>query len=348
MNELTTQNFKPKTFWERKEGITGQIVGVTAIAGLGYLLYIALPFIITLLQNTIYAAIFGVIAVALGFVISDKRFWRLGMYMYMSLMRKITQIFVEIDPIGIMKNYVTELEEKLSNMNSRITKLAGMIRQCKEEIASNNKSRDGSLKLMSQAKQQNKTMDMALASRDVGRMNEVNLTYQDLLVKLELLYRVLTKYQEVSTFLIKDMQSEIKVKERKKQMMDNAFSAIKSAQAIINGDPDTRAMFDMANEYLAADYAMKIGEIEDFARMSDGFMRSVDLQNGVYEADAMQMLAEWEKSAESLVLGDSKRLLIENNSTSALTIDMKPMANKVKAETQDQSVDWFGSSPIKK
>lgn len=348
MNDLVPNNFKPKSFWERPEGVTGQIIGVGLIGAAGFLLYKALPFIITLLQNTIYAAILGVIAVALGFVISDKRFWRLGKYMYMSLMRKITKIFVEIDPIGIMKNYVEELQGKLSNMNTRIAKLSGMIRQCKDEIESNNKLRDGSLRIMSQAKKQNKTMDMALASRDVGRMNDANVTYQDLLAKLELLYRVLSKYQEVSMFLIKDMNSEIKVKERKREMMDNAYSAIKSAQAIINGDPDTRAMFDMANEYLAADYAMKIGEIEDFARMSDGFMRSVDLQNGVYEADAMDMLVKWEKGAESLVLGDTKRLLIENNPSQGLPPSMSSNAVKLPLDGSAPNVDWFGSAHVKK
>lgn len=344
MTDLIPQNFKPKNFWERPEGVTGQIVGVTLVAGTGYLLYKALPYIITLLENTIYATLLGVAAVVLGFVVSDKRFWRLGKYMYMSLMRKITQIFVEIDPIGIMKNYVEELEGKLANMNTRIAKLSGMIRQCKEEISNNNKSRDGSMRLMSEAKKQNKTMDLALASREVGRMNDANLTYQDLLAKLELLYRVLTKYQEVSSFLIKDMKSEIKVKERKKEMMDNAYSAIKSAQAIINGDPDTRAMFDMANEYLAADYAMKIGEIEDFARMSDSFMRSVDLNNGIYEADAMQMLAEWEKNAESLVLGDTKRLLIENNASNALPSTLtQHVRQNVPTGPSTDGVDWFKS-----
>jgi hypothetical protein len=348
VNNLVPENFKPKSFWERPEGVTGQIIGVGLVAATGFVLYKALPFIITLLQNTIYAAILGVIAVVIGFVISDKRFWRLGKYMYMSLMRKITKIFVEIDPIGIMKNYVEELQSKLTNMNARIAKLSGMIRQCKDEIESNNKLRDGSLRIMSQAKKQNKTMDMALASRDVGRMNDANLTYQDLLAKLELLYRVLSKYQEVSMFLIKDMNSEIKVKERKREMMDNAYSAIKSAQAIINGDPDTRAMFDMANEYLAADYAMKIGEIEDFARMSDGFMRSVDLQNGVYEADAMDMLIKWEKGAESLVLGDTKRLLIENNPSQGLPPTMSASAAKVPLDASTGSVDWFGATQIKK
>ncbi len=347
MNELIPKNFTPKTFWERPEGVTGQIVGVSVIGGLGFLLFKALPYIITLLQNTIYATFLGIFVIVLGFIITDRRVWRLGSYLYMSLMRKITQIFVETDPIGVLKSYVEKLTVRLNDMSNRISKLSGMIRQCKDEITANTKTRDGSLRILSEAKKQNKTMDMALASRDIGRLNEANLTYQDLLAKLELLYRVLSKYQEVSTFLIKDMNNEIKIKSRKKEMMDNAYSAIKSAQSIIKGDPDARAMFDMANEYLAADYAMKIGEIEDFARMSDGFMRSVDLQNGVYEADAMQMLTEWEKNAESLVLGDSKRLLIENNPSPSLPINLTLPSQKEPVPIANGGIDWFKNSSIK-
>lgn len=319
MNDLISQNnFKPKSFWERPEGVTGQIVGVSLVAGAGVLIYQLLPVLITLLQNTIYATVLGVAAVGLGVVVTDKRFWRLGTYLYMSGMRKITQIFVEIDPIGVIKNYINTQQKSLESMGTRITRLSGMIRQCKETIATNNKARDGSLKLMSQAKQQNKTMALALESRKVGRIDEANMTYQDLLSKMELIYRVLTKFQEVTVFYIADMQDEVRVKEQKKKFMDAASSAIKSARSILNGDADARAMFNMANEYLAADYGMKIGEIEDFVRMSDGFMSSVDLQNGVYEADALLMLSDWEKNADSLVLGADKRLLIENNPSPAL------------------------------
>jgi len=318
MNDMIPNSRSPKSFWERPEGVTGQLFGVAMLLGGGWLLMKLLPIIIELMQNTIIAIVLGVVLTGLLAVVTSPKFWRLGSAIYQSAMRKITQLFVEIDPIGIMRNYVDQLEKRLVDLGARIAKLSGMIRQCKEEIASNNKVRDGELTRMSVAKGSGKTMEMALSAREVGRMNETNLTYTDMLSKLELLYRVLTKYQEVSTFLIKDMKSEIKVKERKKQMMDNAYSAIQSAKAIINGDPSSRQMFDMANEYLAADYAMKIGEIEDFARISDGFMQSIDLQNGVYEADALNMLTEWEKNAESLVLGDTKRLMIENHGSPSL------------------------------
>ena len=137
MNDIIPTDYKPRSFWERKEGVTGQVVGVALVCGAGLLLYRALPAIITLLENTIYASLLGVAAVALFFVITDKRFWRLGAWAYMSAMRRLTQVFVEIDPIGIMRNYIEDLKRKLVDMNGRISRLSGMIRACKEEIRQN-------------------------------------------------------------------------------------------------------------------------------------------------------------------------------------------------------------------
>jgi len=317
MNDLipnAPNSYKPKTFWERPEGVTGQIVGVSLIAGAGYVLYKVLPAIITLLENTLYAGALAVGVIAMLYVVTDRRFWRLGSYLYQSVMRKITQVFVEIDPIGIMHTYVSELEKKLVHMNGRIARLSGMIRACQEEIRKNEGIKNASLMMAKEARKAGKALVVAEESRQAGRMQEANVTYQDLLSKMQLLYNVLVKYQEISNFLIKDIKREIDVKTRRKQMADAAWSAIKSARSIINGDPDARAMFDMANEYLAADYAMKIGEIEDFVRMSDTFVSTVDLQNGVYEANAMKMIEEWERRGDSILLGaDGKRLMIEGS-----------------------------------
>ncbi len=341
MNDLIPTDYKPRSFWERKEGVTGQVVGVALVCGAGVLLYRALPYIITLLENTIYAAVLGVAAVCLFFVITDKRFWRLASWAYMSAMRRLTQIFVEIDPIGIMKNYIDDLKKKLADMNGRISRLSGMIRACKEEIARNDQAKSGALGMVSEARKKGLTMVAAAQSRKAGRMAEANLTYQDLLAKMELLHRVLVKYQEVSTFLIEDMTQEVSIKERKRAMAKEAYSAMKSAMAIIHGDPSARQLYDMANEYVAADYAMRIGEIEDFVRMSDTFMQSIDLRNGVYEQQAVELLADWERNADSIVLGDTKRLLIEGHPEGAARATRSGPQRPRITGNDTPTLDWF-------
>jgi len=339
MNDLIPTDYKPLGFWERKEGFTGQVVGVALVCGAGALLYRALPYVITLLQDTIWAAVLGVAAVALFFVLTDRRFWRLGAWAYMSAMRRLTQVFVEIDPIGIMKNYIAELRNKLQDMNGRISRLAGMIRACKEEIRKNDQAKTGALGLVSEARRKGLTMVAAAQSRKAGRMAEANLSYQDLLAKMELLHRVLVKYQEVSTFLIEDMTQEVAIKERKRAMARQAYSAMKSAMAILHGDRHARELYDMASEYVAADYAMRIGEIEDFVRMSDTIMQSIDLRNGVYEQQAVELLADWEKNADSIVLGDAKRLLIEGD-PAGVAHDARGAARRNNGP-DSPSLDWF-------
>jgi len=344
MSDIIPTDYKPLSFWERKEGVTGQVVGVALLCGAGALLYRALPYVITLLENTIYAAILGVAAVALAFVVTDRRFWRLGAWAYMSAMRRITQVFVEIDPIGIMKNYIADLKKKLADMNGRISRLSGMIRACKEEIRQNDQAKTGALGLVSEARKKGLTMVAAAQSRKAGRIAEANLTYQDLLAKMELLHRVLVKYQEVSTFLIEDMTQEVAIKERKRAMAREAYSAMKSAMAILHGDRNARELYDMASEYVAADYAMRIGEIEDFVRMSDTFMQSIDLRNGVYEQQAVEMLADWEQNADSIVLGDAKRLLIENH-PDGVARETRGGAPRARGNGNDMpDLDWFGQA----
>ena len=44
-----------KTFWQKPEGKTGMVVAAGAAVGGGLLLYKALPYIIVLMENTIYA-----------------------------------------------------------------------------------------------------------------------------------------------------------------------------------------------------------------------------------------------------------------------------------------------------
>ena len=81
-----------------------------------------------------------------------------------------------------------------------------------------------------------------------------------------------------------------------------------SAMDIIKGDSDKRAMFDQAVEVIADDVANKVGEMERFMELSDTFMNSVDLQNGVFEEEGMKMLEKFEKESTLLLMGDTAGL----------------------------------------
>jgi len=102
----------------------------------------------------------------------------------------------------------------------------------------------------------------------------------------------LQKMYESAGFFIRDMESEIRVKEQEYNAIKSSHSAIKSAMNIINGNTDERMMFDQAMEYIQDDMGKKLGEMERFMQLSGQFINGVDIQNGVYEEKGLEMLEE--------------------------------------------------------
>lgn len=308
---MELQQTKPKSFWERPEGTTGMFFLAALLIGGGYLLYLALPFLISLAANTLYLV--GLLAALAGviYMILDPKMRRLVSYMYKSVMRWVTGLFVQIDPIGILKNYIDELKDNLGKMNRQMTELKGQMVNLKTIIETNKKQIQTDLTLASKAKETDKQAIMVLKARKAGRLQESNLKLEDLSKKMEILYRVLGKMYENSEIMLEDVKDQVMVKEQERKAIRASHSAMKSAMNILAGNKDQRQLFDMALENIAEDVSQKVGEMERFMEMSSNFMNSIDLQNGVFEEEGLAMLEKWEKDGISLLLGEDKNLLVK-------------------------------------
>ncbi len=339
---MDAPQLKPKSFWQRPEGITGLIFLSALVAGLGFVLVTFGATLVALAQNTLYLA--GMLAVlgAIVYMVLDPRMRNLIFYMYKSVMRSVTGMFVQIDPIGILKTYVEELQNNLRKMNKQISQLRAQMHKLKEQIVNNEREIANSLELAGKAKDTNKRNVMILKSRQAARKQDSNIRLDELYKKMEVLYRVLTKMYENSSILAEDIKDQVAVKEQERKVIHASHGAMKSAMSIINGDPDQRAMFDMAMENITEDVANKVGEMERFMEMSANFMDSVDLQNGVFEERGLRMLEEWEKESTSLLLGEEKGTLLlkAQNDTDVLDLDA-PIQEKVSRSGHKNQYDSF-------
>jgi hypothetical protein len=112
--------------------------------------------------------------------------------------------------------------------------------------------------------------------------------------------------------------------------------------SIISGDKDKRAMFDMALEAIADDVANKVGEMERFMDLSENFMRSVDLQNGVFEEEGLKMLEMWEKEGVSSILGAEKQTLLDQAEDESNVLDLNaPIKRPEPVEQRRNQYDTF-------
>ena len=309
---MDNTSLKPKSFWKKPEGKTGMLfMGLLGAGGL-YGLYKILPYLITIVENTLYLGILLTVLGAFIYMILDPKMRSLIFYMYKSFMRWITGIFIQIDPIGILKSYIEDLKDNLKKMNKQIALLKGQMKRLQQIMADNRVNINSNLKLASAAKEKDKKGIMILKSRKAGRLKESNLKLDGLYKKMEILYRVLTKMYENSEILLEDIEDQVMVKEQERKAIRASHSAMKSAMNIIAGNNDKKEMFDRALEVIAEDVSMKIGEMERFMDMSTNFMDSIDLQNGIFEEEGLELLEKWENEGVSLILGNQKDLLVHD------------------------------------
>ncbi|HEY1055468.1 MAG TPA: hypothetical protein VGE24_10040, partial [Emticicia sp.] len=245
---MEMQEMKPKSFWERPEGKTGTLLGAGLLLGGGVLLYKALPYLITLASNTLYLAGLLIVLAAVIYMILDPKMRNLIFYIYKSIMRWITGLFVQLDPIGILKTYIDELKGNLGKMNQQISTLKGQMYNLKTIIETNKKQIQNDLNLASKAKDTDKQAMMVLKARKAGRLQESNIKLEDLYKKMEILYRVLGKMYENSEIMLEDIKDQVTVKEQERKAIRASHSAMRSAMNILNGNKDQRQMFDMAME----------------------------------------------------------------------------------------------------
>ncbi len=303
MAEFPSDGASTKSFWKRPEGVTGLLFLVALLAGGAFLVSslwgVILPFITTTIGIVVSLAVLGMIL----FAVLDPRTRALFGYMYKSAMRSLTGLFVNIDPIGILKSYIEELEGNLTEMRKQIGKLRGQVRHLKTLVETNESEIGKQLKLAKLAKERGKKQQMILSSRRAARLKESNEKYNVLLAKMDVLYRVLDRMHQNSEVLLEDTRDQVELKIMERKTIRASHGAMSSAMSVINGNPDQRAMFDAAMENIAEDVANKVGEMERMMELSNDFMSSVDLQNGVFADEGLRMLEEWERKSELMLAG---------------------------------------------
>lgn len=330
MSEFVNTTAKVKSFWKRPEGVTGMVFLIAMLAGAGYIVMTALPAILAFASSVLGLTVTIIAIAALVYMVLDPKMRNLVGYMYKGFMRKLTGLFIQLDPIGILKSYVEDLQDNLRKMSKQIGGIRGQMRKLKTIMEKNDKDINNAMQLASAAKAKGSQQQLVLNSRKAARLKESNSKYMALHKKMEVMYRILSKMYQNSEILLEDTKDQVAVKEQERKAIRASHGAMKSAMNIISGNPDKRAMFDAAMEVVADDVANKVGEMERFMEMSANFMDSVDLQNGVFEGEGLKMLEKWEQ--------ESSLMLMSQSEMDALDLDSP------RATPQTKSNDNSGSS----
>ena len=312
-----------RSFWNKPEGTTG-MVSLALLGAGGFFLFQAIaPAILSALGTavaivgqTIVLVALCVVLAAFLYVVFNQKFQTLVKYLFKSVMRNITGVFIEIDPIGIMKSYIESMMEKKTSFVDKKTALRGQIGVFEQTIDNNAKEAAKSMNMVEAAKRSKQPKEVTFYSREYGRLTDANKGFGITLTKMQMLYQFMQKYDEACDFVIRDLKSEVKIREQERRMSIEGHSAMKAAMSILKGSGAEKELFDETMEFVIDDYAQKMGEIDDFMSSTDAILNGINLQNGMWEAEAEKQLRAFESRSDSLLLGGTKRLVLENASTS--------------------------------
>jgi len=293
------------------------VLGYLGLKSLDYIL----PLLERVLENVIYtAALAGVVGI-LGWIIVSKDFHRLAWYGYKTVMRWLTQMVIDIDPISILRGYVEKLHEKYNEITKALSSLRAQARELDSLIKTKSEAYDHSMKMAAQARsqsaQQGMKTEVLIQTRKAGRLEKTALTYQGLLNKIKAHIALMEKIQEASKYMIADIEDTVDEETQKRKTIRASYKAMAASKAILQADKD-REMYDMALGSVQADYYAKLGEIDQFMEDSKDFINSMDLANGVADVDAMAKLDEWDKRANSLLEGGSGKTKFRIGGSSTL------------------------------
>jgi len=287
-----------KSFWEKPQGTVG-MVGIGAlIFGAGWIILKNAAWLAAAMTNLTTAVFMGIGLFAIVWLLTDKQFRNLIWYLYKGMIEKATSIFIEINPIGIMKAYISELKAKRNKMNGLLGKLKAEIGKLKRKIKDNTTEINVLMTKASAASKSNDRRIQAqktLNTRKAGRRSKSTMKLADLLKTMELQYKQMDKMFFYSDIMIQDIEDQVDNIETERAGVHAAYGVMKNAASIIAGDDNKAQLFDRALDFVVEDLGAKMGEMERFMDLSQNFINGVDLDNEVFEMDGLAMLEAWEE-----------------------------------------------------
>lgn len=285
-----------KSFWQKPEGKTGQLmIGGTVISG-GLVLYMALPLMIVFFSNLIYASILGAIVFTGGAFLCNSRIRLLIKAAFQGTCKKITSIFIDISPLSILSSYIVKLKsdvkllgEQIAEIGGHIINLDGVVKENTGQIQKNN----GVVVRAKKAGENDIAQQKIRSSSRLQRSNDKLIPLRD---KLRTMQTVLKKMLKNSNFLAADLEEEVKIVTRDSRAIGATEGAFKTATKILSGNSVGRSLFDETMDSMVNDYGMAMGRLDQLMETSQDYLKSLDFESGSANEDSFNLFQQLEAS----------------------------------------------------
>lgn len=305
------------SFWKRPEGKVGKWFNFALLAAAGYFLYNYRTDLLSFVTDTIHLVIACSGLAVLLFLIMDSKFRNLLSYAYIVIMRKITGVFIEMDPVTAIKNKIQRMWCKREEMGKQLVQVKAGVEKLHNFIDANEQQRIKAIGIMKQAKLKNDSQGFEFASRSAGRYQDSNDHMQPQLQRLQKVYDVGLMMYQNAEYVIKDKEEDLNLKINEFEVMKSSTNLINAAKSIFDGNSAEDAIYNQAYDYMMNSIASSEAELDVFVDSSKNIMSQINLESGVMSDKGMQMLTDFENQQAGLTLlnGGKKLQTIPENAS---------------------------------
>lgn len=253
MDNVPSTN-KVANLWKQPGGTLAKI-GLWVMGGsLIYGVYKALPYLIAFTQNLFTLTLMMMGLGCLLYVAFSPEMRKILKLMYLQICRKLTGLVVEIDPIAILENSISEMKKKLVTVKQRITDigatLAGMknkqkeykkdfeenvgkVKAIRERLVSSNIDDKQRMALSGQ---------LTIAQNNVSMLDEQIKAQAERIAKTEKYMEILEKLEIAATTKIQVAENTVSHKKDEYEQAKKMRSAVQSLTSIFSSSWLTKSM----------------------------------------------------------------------------------------------------------
>jgi hypothetical protein len=298
-----------RSFWSRPEGMVGLLALAAVAATSLYYFNEIVKFLIEVTSNTLELALLLGALGLLVFLVTSKDIRTAVFFLFKTMMRKITGLVIQLDPIAILKIYIDDLKQKRQRMQGQIDTLAGQLVKLNKKINDNNaeiKQKFAEANKASQLQDRPGMKETAqLATIEGAGLQQMNEKLLPLQRNIQLVLNFMEKVNQSADYIIKETEIKVRLKEVEYKIVKESSSALRTAISIFKGDPDKKFYFDESMEYIQDDMSQKLGEMKRAMDLSMDFINSVDVQNGILSDKGTAMLDAYNRGEFKLVTLDT-------------------------------------------
>lgn len=294
-NSLTSISMDKKVSpWEKPGGTLGMIVAGLAIGGGCIVLYKILPFLISLTTNLLTLTLLVLALAGIGFLITNKRFRQTVSMLYFMVMRKITGLIIEIDPIAIVENKVKEMKKKILDIERQMGSLNGLNKQNERKIEEKKRQLQHEIDRLNEYNKNNKRAEAGVAERQAVRLQSAIERQMKRLDDSKKWYEILKSLKHAAELTVLDTENEVNDRKEEFESIKAQHKAFSSIMSIMKGDPDQMEDFTRAMDFMAYDITQKLGEMSNVIDETGGLLSQFAIEEGVASKRADELLQRYE------------------------------------------------------